>query len=364
MHRLILSTLGLLVVLFPPMSSARQVDPPTSLTPDGGDSGRTRSPEPGYLGLITSDRQQGGRGVRVMHVDRGSPADDAGIREGDLIVGIGDRPIAFTADMRAALRGAVPGTKLVFKVDRAGSTKEREVTLGQRPAKTPHELPFGPIPEDLPPPPGIAASGSVPPPAEPPIERDPALRPVPSDVPPPPRADPDAPAHATAYLGVRTVPVTERDRWQLELPLRMGAKVTAISVGSPADGARIPLFAVIVAVNGKAVVSPTDLARRIAAHSAGEEVELSYYFRGEPTRRRVVLGSATDVAAVAVTEPPAEPAPPIAASAADAKRIAELEREVADLKARLVRLEEALSRSSPRQLPAPKPSAPADQPKE
>jgi predicted metalloprotease with PDZ domain len=152
---------------------------------------------------------------------------------------------------------------------------------------------------------------------------------------------------------VRTVPVTERDRWQLELPLRMGAKVTAVSVGSPADRAGIPLFAVIVAVNGKAVVSPTDLARRIAALAAGEEVELSYYFRGEATRRRVVLGNAADVAEVIDAPPSGEGA--IKIGAAEARRIAELEREVADLKARVIRLEGALQRKEPKAPPEPDP---------
>jgi len=306
--------------------------------------------EPGYLGLITSDRQPGGRGVRVMHVDRGSPADVAGIKEGDVIVGIGDRPIAIAPDMREAMRGARPGTKVTFKIDRGGSTKEREVTLGQRPAETEQKLPFGHIPEDLPPPPEVGRPPTtVPPPAEPPVERDPALGGT--DKPAPPSSDPDAPPHATAYLGVRTVPVTERDRWMLELPLRMGAKVSAISVGSPADRAGLPLYAVIVGINGKPVTSPSDLARRIATFEPGAEIELSYYYRGEATRRRVVL-AATEAPGVVESRPGPAAVERPAVTTNEQRRIEELEREVAQLKQRLAKLEEALQKPAAAKPPA------------
>ena len=244
---------------------------------------------------------------------------------------------------------------MVFKVDRSGSTKEREVTLGRRPAKTEQNLQFGRIPEDLPPPPGVRPPpATVPPPAEPPleprIERDPALEGTERAA--PPAVDPDAPPHATAYLGVRTVPVTERDRWLLELPLRIGAKVSAISVGSPADRAGIPLYAVIVGVNGKPVTSPVDLARRIATFVPGDEVELSYYYRGEATRRRVVLAAAD--AAPAIEERPTIESVerPIVVSN-ESRRIEELQREVAQLKERITKLEEAIKTK-----PAPKPPAP------
>jgi predicted metalloprotease with PDZ domain len=369
MHRLFLLAMTALVSTFILSAWARQPEPPAPAIQADRASPGARSADPGYVGLITSDRQQGGRGVRVMHVDRGSPADEAGIKEGDMIVGIGDRPIAFSADMREALRGAQPGAKLTFKVDRAGSTKEREITLGKRPAQTEQKLPFGRIPEDLPPPPGFVPPSSippagtipppaaVPPPAEPPIERDPALAPPPSDTAPATRSDPESPPHSTAYLGVRTVPVTERDRWQLELPLRLGAKVTAVSVGSPADRSGVPLLAVIVAVNGKPVVSPTDLAGRIATFPAGEEVELSLYYRGEAVRRRVILGSTADSPAIGEGPRSAERLAPAPAVSADSRRIDELSREVADLAARIAKLEEALRKS-----PAPKPPAPADQP--
>jgi predicted metalloprotease with PDZ domain len=315
--------------------------------------------EPGYLGLITSDRQPRG-GVRVMRVDRGSPAEAAGIKEGDLLVAIGDRPIVIAQDMRDAMRDVRPGVKLTIKVNRGGTATEHEVTPGERPAKTEQNLQFGPIPEDLPPPPVVGRSPTtVPPPAEPPaqppIERDPALEGTAKR--PPPSVDPDAPPHATAYLGVRTVPVTERDRWMLELPLRMGAKVAAVSVGSPADRAGLPLYAVIVGVNGKAVTSPSDLARRIATFEPGEEVELSYYYRGEATRRRVVLGAA-EAPGLVESRPAPEAFEPPAVAANQQRRIDELEREVAQLKQRLAKLEEALQK--PPDITKPADTKPAD----
>jgi hypothetical protein len=86
--------------------------------------------------------------------------------------------------------------------------------------------------------------------------------------------------------------VTELDRQQHGAPFRQGARVASVVVGSPADRVRVPLGAIIVAVDGRLVTTPGDLAHRIAVLDPGREIELSYYYGGQHVRRRVVLADA------------------------------------------------------------------------
>lgn len=53
--------------------------------------------------------QDGGEGVVVAAVEPGSPAAQAGLREGDVIIAVNRRPVASVADLNEAL-GAAPGT--------------------------------------------------------------------------------------------------------------------------------------------------------------------------------------------------------------------------------------------------------------
>src|SRR5207249_8846688 len=49
--------------------------------------------ERGYLGVVTDDGQDKGRGVRVIEVVKGSPAEEAGLKVGDLITAIAEKPV-------------------------------------------------------------------------------------------------------------------------------------------------------------------------------------------------------------------------------------------------------------------------------
>jgi S1-C subfamily serine protease len=69
-------------------------------------------------------------GALVVDVTPGSPADAAGIRPGDVIVGIDSDSVNTPEDLLAALRKHEPGQKVVLKVVRGGTTKDITITLG------------------------------------------------------------------------------------------------------------------------------------------------------------------------------------------------------------------------------------------
>ena len=86
----------------------------------------------GYLGVGLTDRTDGGQGAVIANVESGSPADKAGIREGDVVVAINDEPIAGRTGMIAIVRDAQPGETITVKVERKGKTVTVKATLAER----------------------------------------------------------------------------------------------------------------------------------------------------------------------------------------------------------------------------------------
>jgi S1-C subfamily serine protease len=78
-------------------------------------------------------RGGGGSGTSPAVVP-GSPADSAGIREGDIITKINDQAIDGDNPLDATLSEYAPGDKVTVTLVRDGQTRTVEVTLGTRPA--------------------------------------------------------------------------------------------------------------------------------------------------------------------------------------------------------------------------------------
>ena len=222
---------------------------------------------PGYLGARTDDRKDAGVGARIVDVAPGSPAAFAGLREKDLVTGVDGRAIHSTDDFLSAVQPLAAGSVVSLEVVRLGRVQNLQVTLGARPI----------VVEPTP----LAAPGAYIPAAAP--------RPL---------------------LGVRTLPVNESDRMRLGLPQASGARVVARVPGSPATQIDIPIDAVIIAVNGEAVDSPSQLSALLARAGTGSRIELSYFTAGQLVRTRVTLG----VAPAAATETPTVVRAPVAAA--------------------------------------------------
>lgn len=84
-----------------------------------------------YLGTIP-DYGAGTTGVRLAGVSSGSPAAQAGLREGDVIVRLGDKAIQNIEDLTDALQAHKSGDQVNLVVLRAGATITLRATLSSR----------------------------------------------------------------------------------------------------------------------------------------------------------------------------------------------------------------------------------------
>jgi S1-C subfamily serine protease len=276
--------------------------------------------EPGYLGLIADDRQSSGKGIRVMEIVSRGPAEQAGLKTGDLITSVNNQAVHSMDDFARAMSAAPVGAKLSFEIQREGATQAIDVVLGQRPPPDQRRFQqFGQIPETVSAPPAEARPGL-------PVEVRPGL------------------------LGVRIAAVTPEMQQTLRLPSLAGALIVAVVQGTPAAKAGIQPGATVVAVDGKPVERPGDLTRAVVEAGPGRQIKLSFYQQGALVERQVTLDSQTVVVeSPATIPPPAEPArPPILVPPANSDdRVQQLQQRIEELERKVRDLEQALKKNAP-----------------
>lgn len=84
----------------------------------------------GYIGVSLGQTPEG---IAVQQVEAGTPADSAGIREGDIIKSVAGTSTSTTDQLSTVLRGLKPGTKVTIVVERNGSSVSIDLTLATRP---------------------------------------------------------------------------------------------------------------------------------------------------------------------------------------------------------------------------------------
>ena len=90
-----------------------------------------RSPQSGYLGVSSSDATGSTAGAQIEEVEPGSPASDAGLSVGDVVVAFDGRSIGSAIDLVAAVTTRAPGDEIDITVDRDGRRTEVNVVLAQ-----------------------------------------------------------------------------------------------------------------------------------------------------------------------------------------------------------------------------------------
>jgi S1-C subfamily serine protease len=201
----------------------------TALVSGAGLGAQPPRPPRAALGVMVAPAPEGAEkpGLLVGDVPPTSPAAQAGIRRGDLIVKAGDRDVRNMADIMAVLAQHQPGDKVEVKVIRDGQEKNLSVTLGDRFA-------------------------SLPPSSEGPSR-------------------PQAPA----VLGIQTQNLTPGLKNQLGVKADHGVLVAEVGPNTPAAKAGLQQEDVITAVNGKKVANAEELREAIRQAGVGKKVSVS-----------------------------------------------------------------------------------------
>ena len=87
-------------------------------------------PQP-YIGVRPAEGALDVKGAAIDEVVPGGPADQAGLRDGDLIVRVEDQPIRNWEDLVRAIRSRKAGDRVRITVDRLGESKTFRVQIGQ-----------------------------------------------------------------------------------------------------------------------------------------------------------------------------------------------------------------------------------------
>jgi S1-C subfamily serine protease len=74
-------------------------------------------------------------GLMMLSVEADAPADKAGMTIGDVLLALGDNPVADTDDVQTILRREQVGSVIKARYLRGGEVKDALITLGERPAR-------------------------------------------------------------------------------------------------------------------------------------------------------------------------------------------------------------------------------------
>ena len=137
-----IARLALPVVAVAAMLAMAATDAPAKDKKTAKADKETTAKKSGYIGVymqeLTDDVRKGldmdvTQGVLVSGVQDDSPAAEAGVEEGDVVVSFGGKDVDSPAELRDAVSAYQPGSKAKMDVVRDGKTKSLTVTVGDRP---------------------------------------------------------------------------------------------------------------------------------------------------------------------------------------------------------------------------------------
>lgn len=185
---------------------------------------------------------QEAKGALINSVLEGQPADKAGVKEGDVIIAINDKPIEDTEQLLRTVAMLSPGSQAVITVWRDGKSENLNLTVAER-----EHTQAGLDGKD-------SAKGTA------------------------------------GLLGLKVRPVTSEDLRRYNLKNSAGLLVTGVAADSEAAQMGIQPGDVVLAVNKKTVNSVKELSERIAAAEKRGAVLLHISRKGQVFFRAFEMG--------------------------------------------------------------------------
>jgi S1-C subfamily serine protease len=237
---------------------------------DGNVVGYHRDPVPdhGWLGVLLGPAD---RGVEVLAVAGGSPAERAGLQAGDVITGLDGADFSDVGALVGALKDRGPGDRVRVEATRDGRDRTFRVRLAEQPTDVAFEMPEG---RELPP--GLA------PMPVPPVPLMPAM----------PGHDVDVLRLAPTgrpRLGVQLAALTEQLALYFGVEPGRGVLVQAVVPDTPAQRAGLEAGDVLLAVGRTEVTAAGDVTRALAELGDGDHVTLDVLRRGASLSVEAVL---------------------------------------------------------------------------
>ncbi len=227
----------------------------------------------GYLGVeirdVTTEDVAGYRlskesGVVVRSVAEGTAADEAGLREGDVIVEYAGIPVLSVAQFRRLVSETPSGRSVDIRINRDGSRQALSATIGEREGE------------------GLLGGIHIPDIRLPEIDIDEF-----------PRFHWEGDRGSVMVLssrprlGITGTPLTSQMAEFLKVPGSQGVLITEVKAGSPADKAGLKAGDVITAIDGDSI----DDLHGLSLQLHEEEHELEYYRNGQAAKAQVNLKS-------------------------------------------------------------------------
>ncbi|NIR52307.1 PDZ domain-containing protein [candidate division KSB1 bacterium] len=239
------------------------------LTNCGHQEPRSRSwdydDEDGWIGVYVQDLDDEMRnyldideryGVLLGDVVEDSPADDAGLREEDVIIRFDGRRIRDTRDLTRAVRRKRPGDKVEVEIIRDGERRELDIRIGERPRRAYTRL----RPPKSPKPPSVHGYGW----------------------------------HSRPWLGVRLANLNEDLAEYFDAREREGVLILSVEENSPAEETGLKAGDVILEIDNRRVRDSEDVIDFISRYKAGDEVAILVKRKGreQSFKARLQRGSA------------------------------------------------------------------------
>ncbi len=186
------------------------------------------------------------KGVLVNDVIDDSPAEKAGLEDGDVIVRIGDNVIDNTSDLSKAVKSMVPGDKADIVVYRDGKKKDLNVVMGA---------------------------------AENRVDREFALQKSTKEALEKYKDAMKLSMKPHGFLGVTLESLG--DQLAEYFQVKEGVLITSVEEDSPAEKAGLKAGDVILSVNGEETSSPSDVSSIVRKQKEGDTVDLMISRRGQ-----------------------------------------------------------------------------------